>query len=77
MRRLYLTQGQHCCLLIGEMGEDKDYASFYYADEINLLADNLEQICANIYPGKIPHIQRAPDSTLPAIPPASLPAALY
>ena len=36
--------------VIGEMGEDKDYASFYYADEINLLADNLERICANIYP---------------------------
>lgn len=35
---------------IGEMGPDKDYSSFYYADEINMLSDNLEQIHSNIYP---------------------------
>ena len=35
---------------IGDMGADKDYSSFYYADEINMLSDNLEQIHSNIYP---------------------------
>lgn len=35
---------------IEDMGLDKDYSSFYYADEINLLADNLETINSNAYP---------------------------
>ena len=35
---------------IGDMGPDKDYSSFYYADEINMLSDNLEQIHSQIYP---------------------------
>ena len=35
---------------MGDMGADKDYSSFYYADEINMLSDNLEQIHSNIYP---------------------------
>lgn len=38
---------------IGDMGPDKDYSSFYYADEINMLANNLEQIHFNIYPVEI------------------------
>lgn len=35
---------------IEDMGLDKDYSSFYYADEINRLADNLEVINSNTYP---------------------------
>lgn len=35
---------------VGDMGSDKDYSSFYYADEINTLADNLEIINSNTYP---------------------------
>lgn len=38
---------------ISDMGSDKDYSSFYYADEINTLADNLEMINSNTYPVEI------------------------
>lgn len=38
---------------IEDMGLDKDYSSFYYADEINMLSDNLERIHSNIYPVEI------------------------
>lgn len=38
---------------IEDMGSDKDYSSFYYADEINKLSDNLERIHLNIYPIEI------------------------
>lgn len=35
---------------IGDMGSDKDFKSPYHADEINMLADNLELINTNTYP---------------------------
>lgn len=38
---------------IGDMGSDKDYSSLYYADEINMLSQNLETINLNTYPVNI------------------------
>lgn len=38
---------------IEDMGQDKTEKDYPYADEINLLADNLEQIVANTYPVEI------------------------
>ena len=35
---------------IEDMGPDKDYSSFYFADEINRLADNLELVNSAVYP---------------------------
>ncbi len=45
-----LAQELYRMFPVGDMGPDKTYSSFYYADEINMLADNLELINTNTYP---------------------------
>lgn len=45
-----MAQGLYREFAIEDMGSDKDYSSFYYADEINMLANNLEVINSNVYP---------------------------
>jgi hypothetical protein len=36
-----------------DMGEDKTYSDYYYADEINLIESNLESINTNTFPRNI------------------------
>lgn len=38
---------------IADMGEDKTYGDYIYADEINVIEQNLTTICSNTYPFEI------------------------